>query len=55
MSGIDLTQGREKVEGVSGQECVNKMQGGQRFGSALLRHELAWDGARGFQKCVIKM
>ena len=27
MSGIDLTRGRGKVEGASGQECVDYMQG----------------------------
>ena len=30
MSGIDLTQGRGKVEGALGQECVDKMQGDWR-------------------------
>ena len=30
MLGIDLTQGRGKVEGASGQECIDEMQGSQR-------------------------
>ena len=30
------------------QECINGTQGSRGFGSALLRCELAWDGARGF-------
>ena len=48
MSGIDLTQGRGKVEGASGQECVVEMQGGQRV-RGCVRHELARDGVRGFR------
>ena len=48
MLGIDLRQRRGKVKGVSGRECVDEMQGGQRFGSALLRCKLTRGGARGF-------
>ena len=54
MLAIGLMQGRGKVEGVSGRECINEMQGGQRLRSALLRCKLAQDGARGFWECVIK-
>ena len=48
VSGIGLMRGRERVEGASGQEHVGETQGGQRFGSALLRCKLTRDGARGF-------
>ena len=54
VSGINLTRGRGKVKGVSGRECIDEMQGGQRFGSALLRYELAWDGARGFGSALLR-
>ena len=55
MSGIDLTQGRGKVEGASGRvgngysvrNAFVKTQGGQRVWECI-RHELAWNGARGF-------
>ena len=31
MSGINLMQRRGKVEGVSGQGCIDEMQGSQRI------------------------
>ena len=38
MSGIDLTQfGRQKVEGASGQGCIDETQGGQRVRECIAR------------------
>ena len=40
MSGIDLTQGRGKVEGASGRECVNEMQGSQRVQECIAKMQV---------------
>ena len=48
MLGINLMQRRGKVKGASGRGCINEMQGGWGFRSALLRHELTQDGASRF-------
>ena len=51
MSGIDLTRGRGKVEGVSGWECVDEMQGSQRVRECVAKMQVdsgwsqrVWDG-----------
>ena len=44
VSGINLTQRREKVEGALGWECVDEMQGGQRVWECIAKMQvgLGW-------------
>ena len=54
MSGIDLMQGRGKVEGASGRECIDKTQGSQRVQECIVKMQVGLRWSQRVQGCVVK-
>ena len=54
VSGIDLTQGRGKVEGASGRECVDEMQESQRVQECIAKMQVDSGWSQRVRECVVK-